>query len=181
MQNRRGSGLSRALILTALVVVLIAVGGLALWHFSRPTAQKIRLADGTEAYFYSDTKIEPAATYPSPRTLTVDGEVFLQVPAAAEPLIVRTRLLVLTVTGKSALRIIAHWHETGEQADVLDGNVEAKKSYPSNYEVPDQLARGQMVMINRTIDLMEKETAEMDELGAWTEAIVKAAATGARK
>ncbi len=182
MQNKMWrSGRNRAVTLATLIAASVAAAGIALWHFSRPVAQTLRLADGTEAFFYSDTRIKPAATYPDPRTMEIDGEAYLKVPAAATPLIVRTRLLVLTVTGKSAVRIIAHWHETGEQVDVLEGHVEAKKAYKSNYEVPDQLARGQMVMINKTIDLMEKETSDMAELSAWTDAIEAAARTGARK
>src|SRR5262245_14085709 len=79
-----------------------------------PVPRAIQLADGTEAFFLSDTRVEPAAAYPQPREIRVDGDAFLRVPAASGPLIVRTRLLVLTVTGDSALRVKAYWKQSGE-------------------------------------------------------------------
>jgi hypothetical protein len=94
-------------------------------------------------------------------------------------LIVRSRLLVLTVSGPSAFRITAHAAQTGEQVEVLSGNIVARKNYPSTYEEPDVLAGGQMTMINRTIDLMEKENFDPSELRSWSSALI-AAATAAR-
>lgn len=169
-------------LIAASVLLLLAGGAWALIHYhTRPTAQSQRFADGTEAFFYSDAKISAVPGFPKPRELKVDGEFFLRIPEDAAPMIVHTRLMTLTVTGKSAIRIIAHSHETGEQVDVLYGHVQAKKAYKSHYDVPDELDAGQMVMINITIDLMEKETCDLAELKAWSDAMVAAAATGARK
>jgi hypothetical protein len=78
----------------------------------------------------------------------------------------------LTVTGKTALRVTAYSKEAGEQAEVLYGHVVAHKSYESSYKEPDILTDGQMTMINRDIDLMEKEKADVPALRAWSEAIV---------
>lgn len=167
----------RRLLLAAVAVAL--VGGIAaawfLWPGPKPTPQVTRLADGTEAFYLSDSRIEAAAGYPQPRELRVDGEFFLTIPAQAQNLIVRTRLLVLTVSGETAMRIVAHSKEAGEQVEVLYGNVEARKSYPSQYSEPDQLAAGGMVLINRDIDLMEKETCDVGQLKSWSDAWVAAA------
>jgi hypothetical protein len=133
------------------------------------------LSDGTEAYFLSDTRVEPATTYPHPRELRVDGDAFLRVPASSGPLIVRTRLFVLTVTGDSALRVKAYWKQTGEQVEVLSGNVQAKKSYPSPYSEPDMLTGGEMSMVNQTIDLMEKEKFDPAPLRQWSQDLIASA------
>jgi ferric-dicitrate binding protein FerR (iron transport regulator) len=46
----------------------------------------------------------------------------------------------------------------GEEADVLDGKLRVMKSYHSDTDnEPEELGAGDMVMINREIDLMEKE------------------------
>jgi hypothetical protein len=140
-----------------------------------PVPHAIHLADGTEAFFLSDTRVEPAATYPQPREIRVDGDAFLRVPAASGPLIVRTRLFVLTVTGDSALRVKAYWKQTGEQVEVLSGHVQAKKSYPSSYSEPDELASGEMSMVNQTIDLMEKEKFDPAPLRQWSEELITSA------
>lgn len=157
------------------IVVVIAGGWMIVQTWREPVPMKVGLPDGTEAYYYRGTRVVMADGFPRPRELSVDGDAFLRIPAGDEPMIVKTRLLVMTVTGETHLRVTARWKQTGEQAEVLKGQVVARKSYPSNFQQPDILTDGQMVMINQTIDLMEKEKAEMAPLRAWTEAIVAAA------
>jgi hypothetical protein len=132
----------------------------------------MRLADGTEIFYLSDTFVEPSSSYPSTRELKIDGEAFVRASAGAQPLIIRSRLMVLKVTGASALRVTARSSETGEEADVLSGQVEATKAYPSRQNEPDVLLGGQEVMVNQTIDLQEKETADIPGLRAWSDALV---------
>jgi len=161
------------LTIFAVIAILIALG--AVFVFRSHTAlvpHAMRMTDGTEVFFLSDTRVQPAATYPQPREIRVDGDAFLRVPAAAGPLIVRTRLLVLTVTGDSALRVKAYWKQTGEQVEVLSGHVQAKKSYPSSYSEPDELTGGEMSMVNQTIDLMEKEKFDPAPLRQWSEDLI---------
>jgi hypothetical protein len=137
-----------------------------------PSPQMLRLTDGTEVFFLSNTKVYPANSYPRVREIKIDGEAFIRVPATAQPLIVRTRLLVLTVTDRSALRVTARSSETGEEADVLYGHVEAKKAYPSRQNDPDTLLAGEIVMVNETIDLQEKETTDVASLRTWSESLI---------
>jgi len=137
-----------------------------------PAPELLRLADGTEVYYLSNTKVSPANSYPRPREIKIDGEAFFRVPAAAEPLVVRSRLLILTVTGRTALRVTARSRETGEEADVLYGRVEAKKAYPSRQSEPDTLLAGEEVMVNETIDLQEKETADLASLRSWSDNLI---------
>ena len=155
-----------------IAAALLIAAGAATWHYwphPPPQPRISTLADGTEAWFYSDSDLTPAAGYPQPRELQADGEFFLKAAAHPEPLVVRTRLLELTVTGETALRIVARWHEAGEQVEVLYGHVVARKSYPSNYSEPDTLEAGGMVLINKDIDLMEKEKTDIDQLRTWSE------------
>ena len=165
----------------AWVLVAIALlGGLGAWLLwpqkPPPVPQAQRLADGLEAFHLTDSRLEPSPGYPSPREMRVDGDFFIRVPDAPTPLVVRSRLLVLTVTGKTAFRITAYSHEAGEQVEVLYGHIEARKSYPSNYMEPDRLTDGEMTMINRDIDLMEKETTDVAALRAWADALVASTA-----
>lgn len=169
----------RKLGFVSALAVAAALGLGAWWWLSReadavPRTQ--RLADGVEAFYLSDSHLEPAAGYPATRELRVDGDFFIRVPDAPQPLIVRSRLLVLTVTGKTAFRITAYAREAGEQVEVLYGHIKAHKSYPSNYAEPDLLTDGQMTMINRDIDLMEKETTDVAALRAWSDALIASVA-----
>jgi hypothetical protein len=137
-----------------------------------PSPQVLRLGDGTEVFFLSNTKVQPANSYPWVREIRIDGEAFIRAPAAAQPLIIRTRLLTLTVMDRSALRVTARSSETGEEADVLYGRVEAKKAYPSRQNEPDMLLGGEIVMVNETIDLQEKETTDVASLRSWSEKLI---------
>lgn len=159
------------------MLVLVAVSAVSLFRFYVDhTARGLRLADGTQAFFRGNTRLEPSLSYPQPRELRVDGEAFIRTAAIATPLLVRTRLLVLTVDGNTALRVTAFSKEDGEQVEVLYGHVQAKKSYASAYNEPDQLGAGDMSMINRTIDLMEKERFAPAELRRWSENLMGAIA-----
>lgn len=163
--------------------VLVCAGAAAYWSFHAlrtPTPQLLRLADGTELFYLSNSKVEPAASYPRVREISVDGEVFIRATAGSQPLIVRSRLLHLTVVGESGLRVTARSNETGEEADVLYGRVEATKAYPSQQHDTDTLLAGEEVMVNETIDLQEKETTDVARLRAWSEALI-ASATRARE
>lgn len=165
---------SRYVLSMAAVLCLGVVGVLAFRAYHTPTPHLLRLADGTEVFYLSDTVIRPSSAYPATRELKIDGEAFVRAAASAQPLIIRTRLMVLKVTGDSALRVTARSHETGEEADVLAGQVVATKAYSSRQNEPDTLAAGEEVMVNETIDLQEKETADVPALRSWSEALVAA-------
>jgi len=137
-----------------------------------PAPQQLRLADGTEVFFLSNTRVQPANSFPEVREIRIDGEAFIRAPAAAQPLIIRSRLLVLTVTGRTALRVTARSRETGEEADVLYGHVVATKAYLSRQNEPDTLLAGEEVMINETIDLQEKETTDIASLRSWSDNLI---------
>lgn len=163
----------RAAVLVV-AILLLAGGGLFAYleQRERVAPKYLQLTDGTEAFFRGDTSITSAADFDRTRNLTVDGDALLIVPAHPQPMTIRSRLLKLTVTGHTAIRMTAFWKEAGEQVEVLYGNVTAYKSYESHYSEPDVLVGGQMTMINRDIDLMEKETAELPALCAWSKALV---------
>ena len=154
----------------ALVALAVAFG---LWKWiSHPRAYALRLTDGTEVYFRSGTTIDPAPGYPRPREIRVNGNLFLRASETGEPLVVRSRLMTLTVTGNAALRVTAFATQTGEEAEVLRGRVVARKAYPSSNQEPDTLTRGEMIMINRTIDLAEKETCDPEEVQRWADELI---------
>lgn len=155
----------RAAFMSALVLGSTWVG-YSLWRRPAHNPPEIRrLADGTVASLAADTRLRTEAGFPSPHELSLDGEGLLKVPASEQPLIVRTRLMHLEVRGPSTLAITAWSRETGEQVEVLSGEVIVSKNYASPYRVPDDLHGGEMSMVNQTIDLMEKENMESASLG----------------
>jgi ferric-dicitrate binding protein FerR (iron transport regulator) len=165
----------RPVLLAAIAVLCVSVAGvLAYRAYRAPAPRLMSLADGTEIFYLSDTRVAPSSSYPNSREIKIDGEAFVRVSAGAQPLISRSRLMVLKVTGASGLRVTARSNETGEEADVLFGHVEATKAYPSRENEPDILLDGEEVMVNETIDLQEKETADVPGLRSWSDALVTA-------
>jgi ferric-dicitrate binding protein FerR (iron transport regulator) len=148
----------------AAAILILLVIGFAVWWATRPTPRLLVLIDGTVVRFLSDSHVRVDPGYPHPRVIHIDGDVLIKAIARAEPLTVLTRLLHLTINGKTALHIAANSHETGEQVEVLYGDVIARKNFPSNYTEPDHLSDGEMSMVNQTIDLMEKEKLNASEL-----------------
>jgi hypothetical protein len=162
----------RMLLAAGAVLCACAIGVLVLRVYLTPQARVLRLADCTEIFYLSNTMVAPASSYPATREIKIDGEAFVRASAGEQPLVIRTRLMVLKVTGASALRVTARSSETGEEADVLSGQVEATKAYRSPQNESDVLLAGQEVMVNQTIDLQEKETADVPGLRAWSNALV---------
>lgn len=154
----------RRALLGAALLVLTGVGYSVWWKLHHERAEIRHLADGTIVLLSADTRLRTAAGFPSPRELSLDGEVLLRVPAGGQPLTVRTRLMHLEVSAPSTLTVTAWSRETGEEVEVLSGEVIVSKNYASPYRVPDDLHGGEMSMVNRTIDLMEKETVDAPSL-----------------
>ena len=159
------------------IVVFLIVGATALvWlHSAGRGPRALHLTDGTEVFFRGDTRIVAAETDPRSREVRVNGDAFFRTPEAPTSLVVRTRLLVLTITGASAFRVTAYTKQSGEQVDVLYGRVEASKAYPSVHRDPEILSGGEFTMINDSVDLMEKERFDPAELRRWSEELMASA------
>src|SRR5579859_4177703 len=95
MVHKRTERWQRYLLLAATLLCLGAIVIVALRAYRPPVPTLLQLADGTRIYYLSDTRIEPSAAYPQVREIKIDGEAFVQATGDQQPLLVRTRLLVL--------------------------------------------------------------------------------------
>ncbi len=139
-------------------------------YLIRPIEQ-ITLPDSTHIIMVKGSVITPAGNFHNPRQVVADGDIFFDIPAGRQPFIVRTNLLALTAAGHCTFRVIAYSKEGGEEVQVLHGMVKVQKSYRSDFPEPDTLRTDQMLMINKSIDLMEKENYKAGQLRAWWERI----------
>jgi ferric-dicitrate binding protein FerR (iron transport regulator) len=161
-----------AVIVVAIAVVIALTRAKAL---SEP--REMLLADGTQIVLLNDTRAFPAGGFPQKREIEIrgNGEVFIKTRQQDKPLIIHTGLMVLTVEGESAFRASVSSDRIGEQVEVLNGHVRAAKAYASRFNEPDVLVGGEMSMINRSIDLMEKETFDRAELIRWSDSVIGSA------
>lgn len=101
------------------------------------------------------------------RDLYLDGSAFLAFSGAAgDPWTLHTGMLELRFT-QAAFRIQAHRERAGQMLELLRGRLLVRKAYASDYPDPDTLYPGDMLMINRDIDLMEKERFDSATLKTW--------------
>lgn len=125
------------------------------------------LSDGAKIFQTMRTKLHPVnSDHPGDRIFELDGEAwFIVWHADKNPFIIRTRQLIITLQSSYVrLHIDAFASSPGEQADLLEGQLKVTKSYHSSTDnEPETLKSGDMVMINRDIDLMEKETLDSAE------------------
>jgi ferric-dicitrate binding protein FerR (iron transport regulator) len=130
-------------------------GALARRTIVLPDSSRVTLNPGT-------TVGVSGAAFRARPEVRLDGDAFFE---AATALTVRTQELVLT--GTAAFRVSAFAKDEGESVEVLTGNLRAEKAYTSKDHDPETLGAGDMVMINRSIDLMEKETYDTTGLHTW--------------
>ncbi len=167
----RGSGLLLAgLLLLAMAcrdrAALVNIGAGTRYTNGTGHRQVISLPDGSKVAMNDGTTLELSAGFgKTGRDLELDGLAFFEVSGVAgTPFVVHTRNLKIEVLG-TRFRVDAYRKDAGEEVDLLEGKLRVSKSYHSDSDnEPEQLEAGEMVMINRDIDLMEKEKLKPEEL-----------------
>lgn len=128
--------------------------------------KKISLPGGASVILNSNTKLLVPADFAKSHTILLDGEAYFD--STAYPLTVKTNILTMTVTKPAAFKMRCFESQQGATAYVLRGEVKVIKSYHSQTDdQPEMLGPGNMVLANKEIDLMEKETYHPVEMEVW--------------
>ncbi len=118
------------------------------------------LADSTMVLLNSRTHLYVPVNFPhSSREVILDGEAFFGVrkPGNKEFVITTDKLRARTKGGFCRIRSLES--QSGATFYLLNGAASVQKSYHSNTDnQPEQLQSGEMILANKDIDLMEKET-----------------------
>jgi transmembrane sensor len=143
--------------------------------YSNGTAkqEEVVLPDGTHITIGSGTILMASKGFgKEDRDLDIDGSGMFEVASGGKPFVVLTGNLVIEVLDTTGMvrsgadgrgsgvrfAVDAVRKQAGEEVDLLDGRLRVAKSYHSDTDsLPEELGAGDMVMINREIDLMEKE------------------------
>ena len=99
------------------------------------------------------------------RVVDLDGEgMFVVHGMSGKLFVVTTKNLIIQGPG-TRFRVDAVRKRPGEEVDLLEGRLTVRKSYHSDLDnEPEMLEAGDMVMINREIDLMEKEKMNAEDM-----------------
>lgn len=129
--------------------------------------KKIKLSDSLFVTLNSHSRIklsrDDSLGYPE---ILLDGDAFFEIPPQDTPWVVLTGMLKLMTRGAS-FRVHAHQEHAGQSLEVLKGELTAIKAYSSDYPDTEMLHAGGMILINKDIDLMEKETFDTSTLVTW--------------
>ena len=150
---RRGSG--SGMSVGAGVRYVNNSGGMQ-W-ISLPDSSRVRIGEGTVI-------VVGTGFTAGSRAVDLDGEGMFEVHAStAGPFVVTTKNLIIQAVG-TKFRVEAVRSTPGEEVDLLEGRLRVVKSYHSDTDnEPEVLDAGDMLMINREIDLMEKEKMNGEE------------------
>jgi transmembrane sensor len=123
-----------------------------------PDSSRVKLGNGTAVGL-------GAGFADGNRVVDLDGEGMFEVrEKPGKMFVVITRNLVIVGPG-SRFRVEAVRSGPGEEVDLLAGQLRIRKSYHSDLDsLPEDLVGGDMLMINREIDLMEKEKMNAEEV-----------------
>jgi ferric-dicitrate binding protein FerR (iron transport regulator) len=121
----------------------------------------------------------PRQYNPLSSKLILEGAAYFMTSGnATAPLLVMSSDLSIAGTGASFF-VRAYPHESGQQVELLRGKLKVQKAYFSQTDnKPEILSSGEMVMINRSVDLMEKEVFDQQERELWINRTLKFNAVG---
>jgi ferric-dicitrate binding protein FerR (iron transport regulator) len=119
------------------------------------------LVDDAVIFFRMDSTVSLDRDYPRSRVVEVAGEVLIDSPGPTE-LIVKTPLLALHVTGPARIHVESRRTEDWAQVHVLSGSATVEKRYNAAGSHPESLIAGDMVMLNTSVDLFEKEQFDLN-------------------
>jgi transmembrane sensor len=154
----------------------VTVLGEGSYHVGAGYSRLFRLPDGTRMTLSPQTTITLKKGFDKDnREIHLSGEALFDVPKAQNwPMVVNTRDLRIEVMGagdartgvlRARFRVDAFGDRPGEEVDLLEGRIKASKAYHSDTDnEPEVLDAGEMVMVNRDIDLIEKEKLSPEDL-----------------
>ncbi|WP_160716631.1 FecR family protein [Chitinophaga solisilvae] len=130
--------------------------------------KSVLLADSTVVILNSASVLQVPENYgKGGRAVILDGDAFFRVKPGTDSFSVTTDKLVATVLGTS-FKMRSFSSQQGATVYLLTGKIRVGKSYHSATDnQPEILERGHMILANKEIDLMEKETYHPEELEAW--------------
>jgi ferric-dicitrate binding protein FerR (iron transport regulator) len=144
----------------------IRLGDGARYVNSTDVAQWVTLPDNSLVKIGSGTTVVLGAGFANGnRVVDLDGEGIFEVRALpGKMFVVTTKNLIIQGPG-TKFRVDAVRSQPGEEVDLLEGQLKIRKSYHSDLDsAAEDLYSGDMLMINREIDLMEKERMNPGEI-----------------
>ncbi|WP_316747719.1 FecR family protein [Pedobacter gandavensis] len=145
--------------------------------YKAPFGQRmsITLADHSKVILNANSILKvPHGYNKENRRVLLSGAAYFDISPNAElPFIMETSDMKATVLG-TGFYMRAYPHESGQQVELLSGKLKVQKAYTSDMDNEAEIILpGEMVMLNRSVDLMEKETFDVQQRESWVKGQLK--------
>jgi|GEM_PF-4724435 len=128
------------------------------------------LGNDNQVYFIDGESVLRPLEINGKTGIKVSGDVFFCINQGELPITMQTSLVTIQILEIPArFRIDGYDKDEGQAIEVLEGTLRIAKAYSSPFPEPDTLHANNLYMINKSIDLSEKETMDNDELQKWWE------------
>lgn len=135
---------------------------------SIPLPAEVRGLNATDTLFIIDRESTLTDTMiAGKKHWKANGDMFFKIDRAQFPVYIYTSLMKLEVLEPSAFRVTAYDRDQGQSVESLLGKIKISKNYPSPFPEPDTLHEKNLYMVNKSIDLSEKEDLDDDKLSNW--------------
>lgn len=136
---------------------------------SIPIPSKIEVLppDSFKVFYIDNSSLLTDTQINSQKELKLDGDVFFNIERGNFPLYISTSLMKIQVLAPSAFRVTAYNADQGQSVETLKGTIIISKAYSSPFPDPDTLHENNLYMVNKSIDLSEKEDLDDDRLARW--------------
>jgi hypothetical protein len=132
-----------------------------------PSKIKVLSPDSFKVFYIDSSSSLTDTQFNSRKELKVDGDVFFEIARGNFPLYITTSLMKIQVLAPSTFRVTAYDADQGQSVETLKGTVIISKAYSSPFPDPDTLHENNLYMVNKSIDLSEKEDLDDDKLARW--------------
>lgn len=139
---------------------------------SEPHRIQLLFGDSLNRAFFWDS--ESRLTEAADGSVSVDGLAVLYIEKASVPFALRTSLMDIEISELPLLlQIDAFDREAGQSLELFSGRLRVQKNYESAFPSLDTLDAGDLYMINKDIDLSEKEHLDDFTVLHWWESYIK--------
>ena len=136
---------------------------------TNPLGVQFVFGDSVNRAFFWDQMSELRET--GPKSLRMNGLSVIYIEKAPLPFELHTALMDIEVLELPILlRVDAFDKEAGQSLELFSGGLKVEKSYESDFPSLDTLHAGDLYMINKDIDLSEKEYLDDFSVQNWWEA-----------
>ncbi|QNL49048.1 hypothetical protein H8S90_20205 [Olivibacter sp. SDN3] len=136
-----------------------------------PPSNKLVLLDSTVKVFFIDSlSMAEDTIIQQYHHIRFSGDAFFDIDEKKDfPLYIFTSLMEIKVLSPSSFRVAAYDADQGQSVEMIEGDMIISKAYASPFPEPDTLTNNNLYMVNKSIDLSEKEQLDNPQLIVWWE------------